>query len=222
MDRVRTSPRWRSLRATTADPDPRATPVGASLLRSAGVGAASGALWGVAARGWMRLVSTSPEFSWTGTLLIVGLAATLGAGVAVSSAARSRTGWRRVARLAVVPGMVMFAGQGIPFLPAFVVGGLLLRRRHVVARMLTVLAVAGPAVLVWWSERLDEYTMLSAPTRVQVSLLLGMPVLAMVLAFAGDRVWGRRAAVERQSASPERARSSLRSDSSLDAPAGPA
>jgi len=170
----------------------------------------------------MRLVSTEPEFSWAGTLAIVVLSAVLGAGVAVSSVARSRHGWRRVARLAVVPGMVMFAGQGLPFLPAFVVGGLLLRRRHLPARLATALAVVGPAVLLWWSERLDEYTMLSAPYRVQIGLLVGMPLLATVLAFAGDLVWGRRVAVAGQSASPERARSSLLSDSSLEAPAGPA
>ena len=208
MDRPSTSPLWRS------------APSG--LPRAAALGAVLGALWGVAARVWMRLVSTEPEFSWAGTLGIVVLSAVLGAGVAVSSVARSRHGWRRVARLAVVPGMVMFAGQGLPFLPAFVVGGLLLRRRHPLARLATLVVVVGPAVLLWWSERLDEYTMLSAPYRVQIGLLLGMPLLATVLAFAGDLVWGRRVAVGGQSASPERARSSLLSDSSLEAPAGPA
>jgi len=208
MDRTSTSPLWRS------------APSG--LARAAALGAALGALWGVAARVWMRLVSTSPEFSWSGTLGIVVVAAGLGAGVAVSSRARSLTGWRRAARLAVVPGMVIFAGQGLPLLPAFVVGGLLLRRRHVIARLGTALAVVGPAVLLWWSDRLDEYTMLSTPQRVQLSMLIGMPLLATILALAGDLVWGRRVPTGGQSASPERARSSLLSDSSLEAPAGPA
>lgn len=208
MDRTSTSALWRS------------TPP--SLPRAAALGAGLGALWGVSARVWMRLVSTAPEFSWPGTLAIVVVAAVLGAGVGVSSRARSLTGWRRAARLAVVPGMVIFAGQGLPLLPAFVVGGLLLRRRHVVARLATALAVVGPAVLLWWSERLDEYTMLSAPQRVQLSMLIGMPLLATALAFAGDLVWGRRVSLGGQSASPERARSSRLSDSSLEAPAGPA
>ena len=214
MDSTRTSPRWRSAR--------HARELGPSVARAAVVGAALGGLWGAAARVWMRLVSTTPEFSWVGSLAIVALAAVLGAGVGASAAARSRTGWPRAARLAVVPGMVIFAGQGIPFLAAFVVGGLLLRRRHLVARLATVGVVAGPAVLLWWSERLDEYTMLSAPLRVQVAMLVGFPLLATVLAIAGDLVWGRRAAVVPQSVSPDRARSSLLSDSSLDAPAGPA
>ena len=55
-------------------------------------------------------------------------------------------------------------------------GDAALRRRHVVARLATIVVVAGPAVLLWWSERLDEYTMLSAPVRVQVSMKPFIPV----------------------------------------------
>lgn len=190
--------------------------------RAAALGAVLGAAWGGLARGWMRLVSTAPEFSWTGTSLIVGLAALLGAGVGVCAAARGRSGWRRWCRCAVLPGMLLFAGQGAPLLPGFVVGGLLLRRRHPLARLGVLVAVTGPAVLLWWTGRVDQTTMLSVPVRVQVALLLGMPVLATLLAFAGHLVWGARVGAAAQSPSPDRARSSRLSDSSLEAPAGPA
>jgi hypothetical protein len=189
--------------------------------RAALLGAALGAAWGVAARAWMRLVATQPEFSWTGTLFIVGLSALLGAGVGASWAARGARGWRRVLRASVLPGMLLFAGQGLPLLPGFLAGALLWRRR-VALRVLGALGVVGPAVAVWWLERFDETTFLSAPVRQQVAVLVGMPVLSLLLSVGGHLVLGPSAGERRQSDSPERARSSLRSDSSLEAPAGPA
>lgn len=190
-------------------------------LRAGLVGLALGAVWGVAARGWMRLVSTSPEFSWAGTLAIVGAASVFGMLAAWSWRARHATGRRRWLRLVALPCLLLFAGQGAPFAPAFLLAGPLLRRRGVLPRVVTVAAIAGPAVLLWQTERLDEFTMLSTPIRVQVSMLVGMPVLATALALAGHLVLGPLG-VRAQSVSPERARSSRRSDSSLEVPAGPA
>ncbi len=65
------------------------------LLRGAALGFALGATWGVLARVWMRLISTEPEFSWVGTLSIVGLAAVLGAGVGVGRMPRDVRAARR-------------------------------------------------------------------------------------------------------------------------------
>src|SRR5689334_14985007 len=104
------------------------------VLRAGLEGAALGAAWGVLARAWMRLVSTSPEFSWAGSLAIVALAAVFGAGVGLSTSARRSRGWRRWLRLAVLPGMVLFAGQGLPLLPAFALAGPLLARRSALAK----------------------------------------------------------------------------------------
>jgi hypothetical protein len=170
----------------------------------------------------MRLVSTDPEFSWSGTLAIVGMAAVSGALVGVSWRARLAAGRRRWFRWLFVPGLLLFAGQGAPFAPAFLVAGPLLRRRGVLARGACAVALGGPAVLLWWTTRLDEVHLLATPMRVQVSLLVGMPLLATVLAVAGHLALGPLRAQVRQSGSPERARSSRRSDSSLEAPAGPA
>jgi hypothetical protein len=192
-----------------------------AVLRAALIGFGLGAAWGAVARAWMRLVSTSPEFSWSGTLMIVGFSAVLGMLVGLSWRARHATGWRRWFRLLFVPGLVLFAGQGAPLAPGLLVAGPLLRRRGLSARLGTILAIFGPGALLWWTERLDEETMIGAPLRVQVGLLLGMPVLATALALAGHLVMGPLR-VQAHSVSPERARSSRRSDSSLEVPAGPA
>jgi hypothetical protein len=192
-----------------------------AMLRAALTGFGLGAAWGVAARAWMRLLSTSPEFSWLGTLLIIGVSGIFGAGVGVAAVARYSRGWRRWLRLAFLPGMVLFAGQGIPFLPAVLVGGPLLRRRSIVAKAVAWVAIVGPAVLLWLDLRFDELTFTSAPLRVQVALLVGMPVLGAALAWGTSLMWGPLQWPP-QSDSPERARSSRRSDSSLEAPVGPA
>ena len=61
-----------------------------AALGAFGTGLLLGVGWGIAARVWMRLVSTVPDFSWTGTLVIVGLAALAGAGVVRVDATRGR------------------------------------------------------------------------------------------------------------------------------------
>ena len=64
-------------------------------IRSTLIGLAVGAGLGVALRAWMRLVSTDPEFSWSGTGYIVGVFAVLGAMAGLVSAGRRRT-WGRL------------------------------------------------------------------------------------------------------------------------------
>jgi len=161
-----------------------------ALLHAALLGFGLGAAWGVVARAWMRLVSTSHEFSWAGTVAIVVLAAVFGTGVGLAPAARRATGWRRWLRLAVLPGMVMFLGQGLPLLPAVVLAGPLVGRRHPLAKLAAAVAVVGPGVAFWWTERLDETTMLSAPLHVRLGLLVGMPAISAALAWAGHLMWG--------------------------------
>jgi hypothetical protein len=216
-----------------------------ALLRAALVGTALGAAWGVLARVWMRLVSTEPEFSWTGTIFIVLLATVFGlcVGFAAETRRQGRSVWWLVS---AVPALLLFAGQGFLFLPGTLVAGVLLARRSVVARRVAWLALLVVPVLLWRDLRLDEDTMLSAPVRVQVAAVVGMPLLGWWLAWhardlfrargvgrtveegAGSTVEegegrqeGQRGADD-QSASPERALSSLRSDSSREVPAGPA
>jgi hypothetical protein len=172
-----------------------------SLLRAALTGVVAGALWGVAVRVFMRLVTTDrPEFSWVGTLMIIALTSVFGVVVGVAAQAR-REGRSRWWLLAVVPGLLLFAGQGMPFLPAFVLGGIALRfalggatrapssARRAAGLVAALVAATVVPVLLWRSDRLDEYTMLSAPMRVQLAELLFMPVLGLWLAWHGRSLW---------------------------------
>jgi hypothetical protein len=123
-----------------------ATYVGAGLL----AGVALGALL----RLWMRFVSTDPEFSWSGTLFIVGAFAILGTSAGVVTAGRRR-GWRGLlvaARtVAVVLSMGCFGGAGVVMLPTIVPAGLAVGR-HDWARgvrvALVVLAVVAASAVV--------------------------------------------------------------------------
>lgn len=194
-----------------------------ALLRGAGTGLLLGAAWGVAARVWMRLISDQPSFSWSGTLFVVGLAALFGAStVAAATALRQgRSGWWR---LLATPGLLLFASQGIAFLPGFLVACVGLSRRSRVGYVVAALGVLVVPVLLWRQLRLDDVTMLPASTRAQVAMLVGMPLLGLAQAWMGRELFvtARARRARAQSASPDRARSSRRSESSLAAPAGPA
>ena len=194
----------------------------AGLLAGAGTGLLLGAAWGVAARVWMRLISDQPEFSWAGTLFVVGLAAVFGAStVAAATALRQgRSGWWR---LLATPGLLLFASQGIAFLPGFLVAAAGLSRRSRTGYVVALVGVLVVPVLLWGDLRLDEVTMLPASTRAQVAMLVGMPLLGLAQAWMARELFvtgGARARA--QSDSPDLARSSRRSESSLAAPAGPA
>jgi len=64
--------------------------VWAAILSGAGLGL----VWGIVARIWMRLISTKPEFTISGTAAILVIAMVFGAFVGFAFAARRR-GWRR-------------------------------------------------------------------------------------------------------------------------------
>lgn len=196
------------------------------VRRAALAGLAYGAAWGVLARVWMRLVADAPEFSWAGTLAIIGASAWFGLCVGSAGALR-RAGRSRWWLLLAVPGLLLFVSPGLLFLPGSLVAAVALsrRRRRGPAFAVAVVAVCLAPVLVWNEGKLNEDTMLSASTLEQVSTLVGMPLLGLALGwmardlFRGPR---REPVAPPQSASPDLALSSLRSDSSLEAPAGPA
>jgi hypothetical protein len=122
-------------------------------LRYASLGFLLGFAWGVVARVWMRLISTSPEFSWAGTLGIFAATGICGLALGVIHAARRRRGsgwWRLLYLLVPVP----FAGAGLPLLPAVVLGGWGLRRGPF-GRIVAALAIlSAPVILVamTWDE----------------------------------------------------------------------
>jgi len=101
------------------------------VVKNAAVGLGVGAVWGVAARVWMRLITTEhPEFSWSGTLGIVIAAAVAGLAMGGVRGARLAHGsrWWRLLFVLALP--LAIAPQGIlAFLPAYLLGGLALAGR---------------------------------------------------------------------------------------------
>ena len=113
----------------------RHPPVWAALLGGAGLGL----VWGIAARIWMRLISTQPEFSIPGTAAILIIATVFGTCVGFAFAARGR-GWRRWGHYVPRSLVVTF------FLPFGIAGGMPL----MLTVLLVTLAVTQHAVVGLW------------------------------------------------------------------------
>jgi hypothetical protein len=101
----------------------------ALVLRTAAVGLAAGLVWGLVARGFMRLLATTPEFTWAGTIYVVGTASVVGGLVALVRLAR-QSGWTRWSRLLGLPFVLLFAAAGGLFLPGVAGVVMLLDRRR--------------------------------------------------------------------------------------------
>jgi hypothetical protein len=161
-----------------------------TMTTSAAVGLALGIAWGVAARVWMRLITTdAPEFTWPGTLLIVGFAAVAGLGMGLvrgASVSGRRRWWRICAVMALLLAM---APQGIfAFLPAFVLGGLALSGRLPawVRALLGLATAAGPLVfalaVMTPAERVDS---------LRPVVIVGLYLLMAGQALAGSLLFRR-------------------------------
>jgi hypothetical protein len=161
------------------------------MWRSAGSGVLLGALWGVLARVWMRMISTQPEFSWAGTLGIVGLAAVAGLALGLVRGARTagRGRWWRLAGVLAVP--IVSLGPGSVFAPAFWLAGVgVAGRGPRWLRWVLVALGAAPAVWMWVTSSARDRELIPAPT-----FLLGFWLLAAGVAFGGAelyRTWPRR------------------------------
>jgi hypothetical protein len=121
--------------------------VWAAILSGAGLGLA----WGIAARIWMRLISTNPEFTLSGTAIILVIAMVFGACVGFAFAARRR-GWRRwghyLPRGLVVAFFLPFGGfAGAPLMVTVLLATLAVTRTALVGLWvlagLALLLVAG-------------------------------------------------------------------------------
>ncbi|HET6969011.1 MAG TPA: hypothetical protein VFI44_12060 [Ornithinibacter sp.] len=117
-----------------------------AVLRGLVTGLGLGLAWGVVARVFMRLLTTDPSFSWSGTLFILGVGGVAGAGVGLVHAARvaGRSPWWR---LAALPALALFAGPGMALAPAAVGMAMVLRGGWVV-RVLGAVAVTGSPLIV--------------------------------------------------------------------------
>lgn len=119
------------------------------------IGLIGGAVGGVVARVWMRWVSTNPEFSWGGTLFIVGAFAVFGLAQANVRASRRRDRSRRHTTVARVAGWVgtmpLFFGAGGMMLPTVMFGSLARWRSdwpRSARAVLAVLAAVVPVLLI--------------------------------------------------------------------------
>lgn len=94
------------------------------ILAGAGIGFG----WGIAMRLWMRFISTSPEFSWGGTLMILGVSAAVGAllGFARLRRARHGVGWWRFTALS----LLLLGAAGAAMWPAVILGSIAIGRRR--------------------------------------------------------------------------------------------
>lgn len=121
-------------------------PVWAAALGGAGLGF----VWGIVARIWMRLISTNPEFSISGTAAILVITTVFGACTGFAFAARRR-GWRRwghyLPRSLVVAFFIPFGmAGGLPLMLTVLLATLGVTQRAVVG--LWVLAVLAILVVV--------------------------------------------------------------------------
>ncbi len=131
----------------TSVSSPRAAPVLA-------VGVFGGFVLGAVARGWMRLISDEPEFTWSGTAFIA-LGFTV-FGLAQSAVALARRHAMRRRRLIVVRaiGIVcmlpLFVAAGAIMFPTVFGIGLAVARRgwHKSARVACLVIAAGPVLFV--------------------------------------------------------------------------
>ncbi|WP_370327531.1 hypothetical protein [Euzebya sp.] len=118
------------------DGDAHLSPSGGSGPGVVGIvarGLSGGVALGAAFRGFMRLVSTEPSFSWAGTLAIVGLVTVVALVVSIVDAVRRRARRRGVRGVVRIVGAAAFlliaAGPGAITVPVWVLGGLAWGRR---------------------------------------------------------------------------------------------
>jgi hypothetical protein len=117
-------------------------------------GLVGGLALGIVARAWMRLIAEDPEFTWDGTIFILGAFTVFGFTQSVAAVVRRRAKRRwavAVGRMLGMFGMLpLFVGAGAIMLPT-VVGGGLARARvdwHRNVRVICLLLGSGPVILV--------------------------------------------------------------------------
>ena len=154
------------------------------MLRAVGRGALARLAWGLLARLFMRLLAATPEFTWSGTLAILGLSTLLG------------TGWDCRGCSSDRPLPVVAPGPGSRPRPVHESrhgdgAGSLLWHLAVRSRVATLLLlVAGLAAVVVPAVLLDDAE--GAEASPLASLGLALMVVAVGLLGVGFHEWWRR------------------------------
>jgi hypothetical protein len=113
----------------------------------------AGAVIGIVARGWMRLITDEPEFSWNGTIFIVGAFTVAATGHGLAWAARRahlRRRWTSPARIvAAVLTLPIFVGAGVMMMPTVLCASLARHRSDWPKALRVILAlIALPAPVI--------------------------------------------------------------------------
>lgn len=182
------------------------SPIGwRDLVRGVLRGMLAGVVWGIAARAWMRLISPDPEFSWTGTLFILGIATVVGTLLGLAAVGRAGRHPRLARGLGAVAVLPLGIGAGVVMLPPILAGAFALpgplpsRRTRVVllglpVTGLLVIGLEGRG-LVWLgvgTATMVACGMWARTFRPAVSLLaLGSLSLVVLPLFGGDLPWWR-------------------------------
>jgi hypothetical protein len=140
--------------------DAPSEPLPSTLMLAAGL--FGGLTLGIIARAWMRLISDDPQFTWNGTIFIVGGFTVFGFTQSIVAVVRRRarrrwtlTSVRVVGTIGMLP---LFVGAGALMLPTVVAGGLAKARVewNSIVRWIC-LVVASLPVLIVGSSLVDSF-----------------------------------------------------------------
>lgn len=152
-------------------------------------GAVIGLVWGGILRVWMRFISTSPEFSWSGTGFILGAGVLAGATLGFARKRRQAggVGWWRLSILA----LMLLGGGGSVMWPSVVLGGAAIgRQRRGWLRGVLGLAAIGAQVPIVQSVIVDNAQMSAAEAVIAVAWyapMLAIEAWAFSVVFAPAR-----------------------------------
>ncbi len=98
--------------------------MGRVLRQPVSAGVIGGLVWGIALRAWMRYITTDPEFTWSGTLFIVGATTLVGALLGFARHRRNLggVGWWRFSVL----GLLLLGAGGSVMWPSVILGAIAL------------------------------------------------------------------------------------------------
>lgn len=98
--------------------------MGRVLRHPVSAGVIGGLVWGIALRAWMRYITTDPEFTWSGTLFIVGATTLVGALLGFARHRRNLggVGWWRFSVL----GLLLLGAGGSVMWPSVILGAIAL------------------------------------------------------------------------------------------------
>ncbi|MBK5333850.1 MAG: hypothetical protein JJD93_17875 [Ilumatobacteraceae bacterium] len=135
-------------------PTQEAPSKGARPVLMLAAGLFGGLTLGIMARAWMRLISDDPQFTWNGTIFIVGGFTVFGFTQSVVAVARRRPRRRWTLTIVRVFGTIgmlpLFVGAGALMLPTVVAGGLAKARIgwNNIARWIGLAVATLPVVIV--------------------------------------------------------------------------